>query len=94
MALCPVCAGDAAAISSFFPAFDIRVLAAALAHTSRSRYGDVIRYFPKTALIVCGDPSYPGDSSFGRCHTLLASTTAQRCAFCPNRFAHGADARY
>jgi NitT/TauT family transport system substrate-binding protein len=32
MALCPVCAGDAAAISSFFPALDIGVLAAALAH--------------------------------------------------------------
>ena len=54
--------------------------------TKRSRYGDVIRFFPKTALIVCGDPSYPGGSSVGRCHTLLASITAQRCAFCPNRF--------
>ena len=32
MALCPVCAGDAAAIYSFFPALDIGVLAAALAH--------------------------------------------------------------
>jgi hypothetical protein len=40
MALCPICAKDAAAISSFFPALDIGVLAAALArYQSRSVRG-------------------------------------------------------
>jgi NitT/TauT family transport system substrate-binding protein len=66
----------AAAISSIFPALDIGVLAAALARYQSQSVWDVIRFFPKTALIVCDDPSYPGGSSVGRRHTLLASTTA------------------
>jgi NitT/TauT family transport system substrate-binding protein len=70
----------AAAISSFFPALYIGVLTAALArYRSQCRYGDSMRFFPRTALIVCGDVSRRAGLSAGRRHTQRAWTTISRC---------------
>jgi len=62
----------AAAISSFFPALDIGVLTAALARDQSQSVWDAIRFFPRTALIVCGDVSCRAGLSVDRHHTQHA----------------------
>jgi hypothetical protein len=47
--------------------------------TSRSRYGDTIRFFPRRALIVCGDVSCRAGLSVCRRHTQRAWTIVSRC---------------
>ena len=81
----------AAAISSFFPALDIaragcrpRPLPVAVRMGTRSWS------FPRTALIVCGDPSYPQGSSVRPTpYTACVDNRFALQRLCPNSFAHG-----